>query len=311
MSKSPDDTNPFAPHLALLGVQLMFGSFPVVGKTVLQTIPSVALVGFRVVGAALAFYTVQKLTGSLRLEKSGDYWRFALYSLLGVVCNQLLFVKGLSLTTATNTSLLAVTIPVFAALASAFLGFERLTRNNLFGILLAAFGVVCLIDPTRASFSSATTQGDLLIILNCVSYASYLAISKEAIARNGALRSITWMFLFGGVICLPIGAASLATVDLVSVSPRIWLSVFYLVLIPTIGAYYLNAWALARVVPSVVAVYVYLQPVIGFTLAVLLLGEHLTPLSIFAALLIFLGVFLVTRKKEFRNEVVLQHQSLH
>lgn len=303
--------SPLAPHLALVGVQLMFGTFPVFGKFVLQTIPSVALVGFRVVGAAAAFYVLQRLTGSLRLENRGDYWRFAVYGLIGVVCNQLLFVKGLSLTTATNTSLLAVTIPVFTTLVSAIFGYDRLTFTKIAGILLAASGVVYLIDPARASFSSTTTQGDLLIVLNCLFYASYLAVSQKAIRRNGALRSITWMFLFGSLICAPIGAFSLSSVDLPQVSWQIWLTVFYLVLLPTIGAYYFNAWAMARVAPSIVAVYIYLQPLIGFLLAVLFLGEKFTFKSAAAAALIFAGVFFVTRTANGDEGESITHQTLH
>jgi drug/metabolite transporter (DMT)-like permease len=88
-----------------------------------------------------------------------------------------------------------------------------------------------------------------------------------------------------------------------------WLTLAYIVLIPTIGAYYLNAWALARVSPSTVAVYIYLQPVIGFLLAVLFLGEPFTFKSIVAGILIFAGVFLVTRKPEPDNARALQHQT--
>lgn len=155
-----------APHLALIGVQLMFGSFPVIGKIVLKTFSPWDIVAFRVVGAALAFFVLQILAGGLRLSRKSDYLRFALYSLFGVVLNQMFFVKGLELTTATNTSLLAVTIPVFATMVSIIFGFDKFSFRKIFGILLAGSGVVYLIDPTRASFSSNTTLGDLFIVLN-------------------------------------------------------------------------------------------------------------------------------------------------
>ena len=70
----------------------------------------------------------------------------------------------------------------------------------------------------------------------------------------------------------------------------------YIVLVPTVGAYYLNAWALGRVAPSTVAVYIYLQPLIAFSLAPLLLGEKLSWRTLVAALLIFAGVLVVTRR---------------
>jgi drug/metabolite transporter (DMT)-like permease len=202
-SKTSEDT--LAPHVALIAVQMFFGSAAVLGKVALQTFPPFAIVGFRVGGAALAFYILQKFRGSLKLDKTKDYLYFALFSLFGVILNQLLFFKGLSLTTATNTSLLAVMIPVFAFTISALIGNDKFSWRKIAGIALAAGGVIYLVDPTKASFSSATTQGDMLVILNSLSYGTYIAISKRLISHYGALKSIAWLFLFASVINLPIG----------------------------------------------------------------------------------------------------------
>jgi drug/metabolite transporter (DMT)-like permease len=288
----------YSPHIALLLVQLMFGSAPVLGKAALQTFPSFAIVGFRVGGAALAFYFFQRFRGSLALDRRADYLYFAVFSLFGVVLNQLLFFKGLSLTTASNTSLLAVMIPVFTFLISAFIGIEKLTRRKILGIIIAGFGVVYLIDPTKASFSSATTQGDILIILNSLSYAIYVAISKNLISKYGALKSIAWLFLFGSIINVPVGFYSMQSVEISNVSTNAWLALGAIIIFPTILAYYWNAWALARVEPSVVAIYVYLQPLIGFFSAVVFLGETFSFRSILAMILIFIGVYLVIRRRK-------------
>ncbi len=121
MKDLPIDSNSsFAPHVALLFVQVMFGSAPILGKFALLAFPPLAIVGFRVAGAALAFYFLQRFRGNLRLKRRSHYLYFALFSCLGVICNQLLFFKGLQLTTATNTSLLAVMIPIFAILVSEY-----------------------------------------------------------------------------------------------------------------------------------------------------------------------------------------------
>lgn len=278
-------------------MQLFFGTLPVVGKYVLQTIPNFAMVGFRVGGAALAFVLLQLLSkDGLRLDKKTHYAWFALYSSLGVVLNQLLFISGLSLTTATNTSLLAVLIPIFALLVSVVLRLDNLSVRKTLGVLLAAAGVVYLIDPSKASFSSQTTRGDFYIIVNCFFYASYIAVSKQLIQHYGALKSMAWLFLFGSIITVPLGAYSMRTVDFAAVPGATWWAVAGIVVFPTILAYYLNAWALARVSPSVVAIYIYLQPLIGFVSAVIFLNEHFGFRLIVAALLIFAGLFLVTRK---------------
>jgi drug/metabolite transporter (DMT)-like permease len=286
------------PHVALVAVQVFFGSAAVLGKLALQTFPPFAIVGFRVAGAALAFYILQRLgRGSLRLEKRAHYLYFAMFSCFGVIMNQLLFFKGLSMTTATNTSLLAVMIPVFAFAISGFIGNERFTGRKIFGMLLAACGVIYLVDPTKASFSSETTQGDILIILNSLSYGTYIAVSKKLFSHYGALKSIAWLFLFASIVNVPIGIYSLSAVDLPNVSLTAWCWAAAVVVFPTILAYFWNAWALARVAPSIVAVYVYLQPLIGTALAIFFLKEAWNNRIFPAMFLIFIGVFMVTRNR--------------
>lgn len=282
--------------MALVLVQLAFGSFPVVGKVALAVIPAVGLVGFRIGFTAIALFIFQALRRRLWLDDKKDYLRLAGISLFGVTFNQLLFTTGLSLTTASNTSLIAVTIPIFALTAGSILGTEKLRGVKILGIVLAGIGVILLIDPRRASFSSETTIGDLLVVLNSLSYGIYVAISKEIITRNGAMRSIMWIFIFAAIVCVPLGAYSMSAVDVAAVGSTIWLAVLYVAVIGTTIPYLLNAWALARVNPSTVAVFVYMQPVIGFLLAVVFLGEHIGPTFIAAAILVFAGVFLVTKK---------------
>ncbi len=105
---------------------------------------------------------------------------------------------------------------------------------------------------------------------------------------------ITWIFLVGAVVMLPIAGFAWTLDELQSVSLAVWLSVIYIVLVPTVGAYYLNAWALMRVPPSIVAVYIYLQPLLAFGLAPLVLGESWNARTLVACLLIFAGVAAVT-----------------
>jgi drug/metabolite transporter (DMT)-like permease len=288
----------YSTHIALFAVQIMFGSSAVLGKIALQAFPSYAIVGFRVGGAALAFGIFQKMRGGFLLEKPSHYLQFAVFSLIGVVFNQLLFFKGLSLTTATNTSLLAVMIPVFTIIISSLIGNDKLTLRKIFGVIMAAIGVIYLIDPTKASFTSDTTIGNILIVLNSLCYGIYIAFSKKLVSYYGALKSIAWVFLIATIANIPIGLYSLQSVDLKEVSSVSWLALLAVVIFPTILAYYWNTWALARAEPSIVAVYTYLQPIIGFIFALLFLNESFTLRLIASAGLIFIGVFLVTRQRK-------------
>lgn len=297
-----------APHLTLVAAQLMFGSWPIVGKIALRALPSTGLVALRVSGAALIFIILRRTLGQMRIPAKRDLAWIALYSLLGVTFNQLLFVKGLSLTTAINATLLGTTIPVFTLLVSILFGYERLSLRKAAGILLACLGALYLIDPLRADFSRQTVLGNLLIVFNALSYGAYIALSKDILKRYGVLDFITWVFIFGALATIPLGVVSLSSVPLQSVGFGVWLTVIYITLVPTVGAYYANAWALARVSPGTVAVYIYLQPLIAFALAPLILGESWNSRTWIASILIFAGVAIVImRSRSKMVEEVSEH----
>lgn len=284
------------PHLALLAVQIFFGTWPFFAKVVLRVMPSTGLVAFRVAGATLVLLVLQGSPRRLALARRADYARLALYSLLGVVLNQFFFVKGLSLSTVINANLLSTLIPVFALVGSLLLGHESFRARVGLGVLTAAAGAAYLLDPLNADLSQGTTVGNLLLLANTLCYGLYIAISQQMIRRYGALTVITWVFLFANLVTLPFGGYHLRDVSLAGLDRHVWLAVIYIVLVPTVGAYYLNAWALGRVAPSVVAVYVYLQPLIALALAPYLLGERVSPRTWVAAALIFAGVALVTAR---------------
>ena len=297
-----------APHAALLLVQIMFGTWPIFGKVVLRSMSSTSLVSLRIFGAAIVFTLLQRKLGELRQLP----WRVLAWllvsSLLGISINQFVFVKGLSLTTAINATLLITTIPVSTLVCSIALGYDKASLRHFLGIALAAAGVIYLVDPWRADFTGQTTLGNLLLIASSFSYGAYIAVSRNLFRRYGALSVITWMFQIAALLAIPIAAYSWSTQGLSVITPGLGLAVVYIILVPTVGSYYLNSWAITRVSPSVVAVYIYLQPLMAFGLAPLLLGESLNSRTIVACLLIFAGVAVVTIRSRSRAvEEISEH----
>ncbi len=297
-----------APHVALVVVQIVFGTWPIFGKVILRSMSSTSLVGLRIAAAAVIFSLLRRKLGDLRqLPKRVLAW-LVLSSLLGVTLNQLLFVKALALTTAINATLLITTLPVFTLVISIVLGYDRATLRHFLGIALAAAGVVYLVDPWRATFTAQTTVGNLLLIASSFSYGAYIAVSRDLFRRYGPLQVITWIFQIAALMTLPITAYAWSVQGLGDVTPRVWLAVAYVILVPTVGAYYLNSWAITRVPPSVVAVYIYLQPLLAFGLAPLVLGESWNSRTIAACALIFSGVAVVTVRGRSRAiEEVSEH----
>ena len=282
------------PHLALILVQVMFGTWPIFGKIVLRTVSSTALVGVRIVGAAIVFALLHRKAREIFSLPRRTLGSLILCSLLGVVINQLLFVKGLSYTTVINATLITTTIPVFTLAISIILGFDRATWRHVVGIALAAAGVTYLVDPFQATLSAQTTIGNILIVINSLSYGAYIPLSRDLVKRYGPLNVTSWLFLIATVITFPVTLYSWSAVEVNQVPFNAWLALGYIILVPTVGAYFLNSWALTRVTPGIVAIYIYLQPLMAFGLAPLVLGERLNSRTIVACVLIFAGVAVVT-----------------
>jgi len=307
-SDSQASSQSFAPHLALIAVQVLFGTWPVLGKFVLRSMSSSLLVATRLTGAAIVFLIIQGNVRSLLRMRRRDVFLIALSSAIGVVGNQFLYVKGLSLTTAINATLISTSIPVFTLLVSIVCGYDRLSLRRLIGMVLALSGVLYLVNPFRGDFSGQTTLGNILIVCNSFLYGTYIVISKDLFERYGALNVITWIFLVGTIVTIPVGMLAMRNADLQSLSGTVWASVVLIILLPTVGAYYLNAWALTKVPPSIVAVYIYLQPLIAFGLAPLLLGERPNSRTIVSSILIFAGVAIVTRRgRSFAIREISEH----
>ena len=247
MTQVKNSSEGIGPHLALIAVQILFGTWPIFGKVVLRSMSPSSLVAIRLTGAALAFTLLQrKLTPLLRMPVR-DLLLLALCSMLGVVGNQFLYVKGLSLTTAINSTLLSTTIPVFTLFVSILFGHDRLSPRRLFGIALAAGGVAYLVNPAHADLSPQTTAGNILLVSNSLLYGIYIVISKTLFERYGALNVITWIFLVGSVVTVPVGIYSLQQENLGALSAGVWWLIVFIIIFPTVGAYYLNAWALTKV----------------------------------------------------------------
>jgi drug/metabolite transporter (DMT)-like permease len=260
-------------HLALLAVQLMFASLAPVGKIALREIPPFGLIAFRAPAAAAVLLLFASVRGMKRVELR-DHAMLVVYAFFGIIANQLIFILGLQRSTATNAVVIGATIPVFTVGIAVALGKERATASRIAGLAVALCGALVVVG-SGFQLGGSVFIGNLLIVLNSLSFSIYLVISRGLLAKYGTVTVITWTMIYGALGVLPFGAGALAE-HAQHLSPRAWAAMSYIVLFPTVGTYFLNSWALKRAPSSVVAIYIYVQPVIGALLSAAMLGERPT-----------------------------------
>jgi drug/metabolite transporter (DMT)-like permease len=219
-----------------------------------------------------------------------------------VAANQLLFFNGLNVTSPVNASIIMTINPVLVLVISAVLLGTSITARKLLGIFIGGGGAVALLILSAQQESlHASWQGDLMILLNATSYGFYLVLVKPLIAKYKPLTVIAWVFVFGALFVLPIGWQQATAIDWSAFEPSHWQGVAYVVIGTTFMAYLLNIFALRHVQPTVVSIYIYLQPLLatGLSWWVSQRGgadytADLTGWTALCAVAIFTGVALVS-----------------
>lgn len=278
-------------HLALLLVQILFGLWPVAGSAVMHHMSPAALIGFRLMlGAPLL-----ALWAGLPWQKPPslpDLGRLALLGALGISVNQLLFAEGLLRAGPINASLSILLMPALTLVITTLAGIERPGVARLGGVALSFAGAALLLRVERLDLGDRATIGNLMLLCNVSAYSIYIVLARPILARLGSLRTMAWVFLFGALEAAPLTLPAMTRVSWAGLPPQIHASLGFILLGATLATYLLNAYALRRVESSVVAVYVYVQPVIATVAAWLWLRHAPTLRTFVAGAVIVVGVAL-------------------
>lgn len=281
-------------HLALLFAAIIYGVNYFISKAVVpEPILPYAAILFRVFFGGVLFFIVHRFSGNEKLERK-DLIRLIFCAVFGVAINQLMFFKGLSITTEVNAALIMTTSPILVMVLSAFILKERVTVKKVLGILCGAIGAILLIGGKNFEFSSSTIWGDVFVFINALSYGVYLVLVKPLMNKYKPITVIRYAFIFGLFMVVPFGFPEFLEIEITDLTPRVIWSLVFIIVGTTFLAYLLNAWALKRVNPSVVGFYIYLQPILAASLT-LLLGRDIDVLyTAMLGALIFAGVYLVS-----------------
>ncbi len=284
-------------HLPLFFVQMFYAIIPTFSKIAFKSFSPQAIVFFRIVVCAILFAVIFFFFLYEKIQKKGDFIYFAMLSVFGVVANQILFLKGVSLTKAANASLLISTIPIFTLIIARVLKYEKITLRKSMGLLCSFIGISILINIGNFQFHGVI-EGNLLILLNSFSFSIYLVLSKPILKRYKPFTVITWIFIFGAfetVLLVITGVIKPVITKLYL--PQVS-ALFTIIIFSTFFTYLLNAFILKKIQASLVAMYTYIQPLAGTILAVIILHETLSFRFFISAILILLGVTIVSIPKK-------------
>lgn len=157
--------------------------------------------------------------------------------------------------------------------------------------------MILILASQHGTGHTSSMLGDVLCIVSAVSYATYLTAFRDVIVRYSPVTTMKWMFLFAAIVALVIYYDPLTSVDYAALAPRTWAGIAYVVVGSTFLSYLMVPIGQRYLRPTVVSMYNYVQPVVAvlFTVAIGLDTFGIT--KGFAALCVFVGVWLVTKSK--------------
>lgn len=287
-------------HLALLGTNIFFAVNFTAIKLLINDglIKPFALNLLRVTLSAallwvLYFFSKEKI----KLQKK-HYWRFFICAVSGIAINQLLFIKGLSLTYSIHASLLMLATPIIVTLLAAWILRNRLTKNKWLGLLLGITGASIIISGAgQAQEASNILLGDSLVTINAISYAFYFIWVQPLMKIYPPIMVIRIIFTLGFFLMLPFCLQEYLEIPWQSYQPLDWSLLFIIIFCGTFLAYIFNVFGIKVLGPGVAGSYIYTQPVFAAIVAMLVLKEELDIYKIIAALCIAAGVYLTTKKE--------------
>lgn len=256
-----------------------------------------AITFLRVALSVILFWFMYSLKPSTWRINKKDIPAFLLCAFTGVAVNQLLFLKGLTLTYSIHAALLSLITPILITFIAAWLLRERLSFFKIAGLALGIGGAYILISGKESTGEGINVLvGDLLVIINAISYTFYMVLVKPLMKKYPPLQVIRWVFTFGFFMVFPFGISDLMEVNWSSWGVQEFLFIGMIAVAGTFLAYLFNVYGIKILGSSIAGAYIYSQPVFATAIAMIFLKESLVINQVIAAALIFAGVYLANKQ---------------
>jgi drug/metabolite transporter (DMT)-like permease len=281
----------FAGVTAGLTAASIWGGMYVVSKVVLDVIPPFSLLSLRLILGALVLGAVvayRRKTGFTRRQFIDSF----LVGIVGYGISLGFQFVGTKLSTASNGALVTSATPAFVLLFAPSLVKERTSVRGVTALVISSIGVLAVIDPRTADFSSSLFMGNLSLLAAALTWALYSVLVRR-VSRSADLLTSSAVMLMGGIpSSLIFGLFEVNSQGIGQITTGIILGILFLGIISTALAMFLWNFAFAHLPASVASLTFFAQPVVGTLLGWFFLGEEITPLFLIGGVLIGIGLLI-------------------
>jgi drug/metabolite transporter (DMT)-like permease len=277
----------------------IWGSMYVVSKYVLDFIPPFTLMWIRYMTAFVVLFAIL-ITIKLKNKKSvaikkRDWLLIGWIGFIGYFVSIALQFIGTKLSDASTGALITSATPAFIVIFARFVLKEKLTVRKVISLVLATFGVVTVIGWNKNV--GTYFWGSMILVGAAITWALLSVYVKIASERLSSLIITTYGILFALVFSTPVMFWELQSNEIYNQNILIVLSVIYLGVVATAGAFFLWNKGMELTGAGIGSFFFFFQPIVGSFLGWLLLNEELNVNFFIGGVLILAGVLIVTIKK--------------
>jgi drug/metabolite transporter (DMT)-like permease len=282
--------------VACLAAVCLWGASFVATKIALADFQPLLIILVRTVIGIFVLFPFLIISKGLTMPSRRDVPALVLLGMVGVAFYQWLQAVGVQLTSASQTSWLTASAPVFMVLLGWFFLKEKIRRWQIIGLCLALGGDL-LVASNDGGFpkASADLLGPIIIITSALVWAGYSVLAKYLLREMLPIRLIFFSLVIGLVFLIPLVSIADGWTLPEHISLSSWLAVAFLGLGSTGLAYVFYFFALKEAEITLVAVIQYLEPLITVLLAAWLVKERMEAGGLVGGMLILVGVWLVNR----------------
>ncbi|RXJ89197.1 EamA family transporter [Arcobacter sp. CECT 8983] len=282
----------------LLALCVLFwsGNF-IVGRYVNESIEAIELSFFRWLFTlifllpSLFFINIQRI----KLAIKENFKILIVLSFLGITLFNTIVYLALNTTTATNALLINSITPIIILILSYFILKAKITKLQTTGIILSTVGVVFLVlkgDFTNL-LSIVIQEGDLLILISSLTWATYSVLLKFRPKELTHLELFVTLVFLGFILILPFYFYQGYSIEreIILLEDQ-WHIFIYVSLFPSVLSFYFWNTGVEVIGASKAGQFAHLMPIFGSILAFIFLGEKLHTYHIAGAVMIALGIYL-------------------
>jgi drug/metabolite transporter (DMT)-like permease len=286
-------------HLSMFGACAFWGLMAPLGKDAMtHGLDGLTMVSFRVLGGCILFWLTSLFVKKEQVPTK-DKLMFIGAAVFGLITNQCCYTIGLSITSPINASIVTTSMPIFAMILAALILKEPITGKKALGVLMGCSGALILILTSASAVSDKVgdIRGDLLCLAAQFSFALYLSLFNPLIRRYSVFTTNKWMFFWASLLIIPFTFSHVKDVVSQPMPATTWWEAAYVVVFGTYLGYILTMIGQKTLRPTVVSVYNYVQPIVSVIVSVLTGLGILKPSHAIAVILVFSGVWLVTKSR--------------